>query len=127
MANSLEIRSPFLSYDLFNYMSNIDPKYKFDPFNKKKILKKIATKYLPKKIINQKKRGFNAPVSNWINGKLNDNFKDLLQSEKVKTLFNISQIEKILKKNNSDHNDYGNELFNIFCLAIWINNNKLNI
>ena len=127
MANSLELRSPFLSYDLFNYMSELDPKDKFDAFNKKKILKKIAKKYLPEKIINQKKRGFNAPVSNWLNSKFKNTLQDLLYSENCKSLFNLSRIETILKENDSTNKDYGNELFNIFCLAIWINNNKLKI
>ena len=127
MANSLELRSPFLSYDLFNYMSELDPKDKFDAFNKKKILKKIAKKYLPEKIINQKKRGFNAPVSNWLNSRFKNTLKDLLYSDNIKSLFNISRIEKILKENENANRDYGNELFNIFCLAIWINNNKLKL
>ncbi len=127
MANSLELRSPFLSHDLFNYMSELDPRDKFDIFNRKKILKLIAKKYLPEKIINQKKRGFNAPVSYWLNSKFNNIFKDLLYSKKIKSLLNISRIETILRENESSNKDYGNELFNIFCLAIWINNNKLNI
>ena len=127
MANSLELRSPFLSYDLFNYMSELDPKDKYDAFNKKNFLKQVAKKYLPDKIINQKKRGFNAPVSNWLNSKFNNTIKDLIYSENIKSIFNISRIETILKENESANKDYGNELFNIFCLAIWINNNKLKI
>ena len=127
MANSLELRSPFLSYNLFKYICDLDPKQKFKSFQKKFLLKNIAKKYLPKKIINQKKRGFNAPVSNWMNNEFNQNFKDLLNSQNVKQLFNIREVEKILAENKNNNIDHGNTLFNIFCLAIWINNNKLNI
>lgn len=127
MANSLELRSPFLSYELFKYMSDLDPQQKYKAFNKKKILKDIAKRYLPEKIINQKKRGFNAPISDWINNVFNQKFYDLLNSQRMKQLFNTKEIEKILVKNKKNNKDYGNELFNIFCLAIWINNNKLNI
>ncbi len=126
MANSLELRSPFLSFNLFEYMSNLDPKEKFDSFNKKNILKKIANMYLPNKLIKQKKRGFNAPVSLWFNNEFGNHFKDLLYSENVKKIFNTSQIEFLLKQNNNNK-DNGNQLFNIFCLAIWINNNKIKI
>jgi len=126
MANSLELRSPFLSFNLFEYMSNLDPKEKFDSFNKKNILKKIANMYLPNKLIKQKKRGFNAPVSLWLNNEFSNHFKDLLYSENVKKIFNTSQIEFLLKQNNNNK-DNGNQLFNIFCLAIWINNNKIKI
>tara|TARA_B100001121_G_C18137995_1_gene366525 strand:- start:56 stop:439 length:384 start_codon:yes stop_codon:yes gene_type:complete len=127
MANSLELRSPFLSYNLFKYISNLDPKEKFNAFSKKKLLKKIANRYVPNKIINQKKRGFNAPVSYWMNTQFSQIFKDLLNSQNIKTIFNTSKIEILLEENKNINKDYGNELFNIFCLAIWMNNNKLNI
>ena len=127
MANSLELRSPFLSYEIFKYMCNLDPKEKFQDFNKKKILKNIAKRYLPKQIINQKKRGFNAPISYWMNTEFNQKLNDLLNSQSVKELFNLNEVEKIITENKKSDKDYGNELFNIFCLAIWINNNKLNI
>ena len=82
--------------------------------------------YLPNKLIKQKKRGFNAPVSLWLNNEFSNHFKDLLYSENVKKIFNTSQIEFLLKQNNNNK-DNGNQLFNIFCLAIWINNNKIKI
>ncbi len=127
MANSLELRSPFLNYNLFKYISDLHPKEKFNAFYKKKLLKKIAKRYVPNKIINQKKRGFNAPVSYWMNNQFNQIFRDLLNCQKIKSIFNTSKIEILLEENKNDYKDYGNELFNIFCLAIWINNNKLNI
>ena len=34
MANSLELRSPFLSYNLFKYICDLDPKQKFKSFQK---------------------------------------------------------------------------------------------
>ncbi len=127
MANSLELRSPFLSFNLFKYVSDLNPRDKFNAFNKKKILKDVAKLYVPEKIINQRKRGFNAPVSYWINSEFEQMFRDLLNSENFKQIFNTLQIEKILKENKKNNKDYGNELFNILCLAIWMNNNKLNI
>ena len=62
-----------------------------------------------------------------MNNEFNQNFKDLLNSQNVKQLFNIREVEKILAENKNNNIDHGNTLFNIFCLAIWINNNKLNI
>ena len=127
MANSLELRSPFLSYDLFKYISNLDPHEKFHAFNKKNILKTSAFNHLPKSIVNQKKRGFNSPVSYWFNGVFNEMFLDLLKTDKTKTIFNIQSIENLLIENKNNKFDNGNVLFNIFCLLIWINNNKFNL
>ena len=62
-----------------------------------------------------------------MNNQFNQIFRDLLSCQKIKSIFNTSKIEILLEENKNDYKDYGNELFNIFCLAIWINNNKLNI
>lgn len=63
MKNSIELRIPFLDYDLFNLILNSPLKYKlsnpiFSFYERKKILKKIALKLdIPKEIINRKKVG----------------------------------------------------------------------
>ena len=44
MANSLELRSPFLSYNLFKYICDLDPKQKFKSFQKKIFIKKYSKK-----------------------------------------------------------------------------------
>ena len=62
-----------------------------------------------------------------MNTRFNQKLNDLLNSQSVKELFNLNEVEKIITENKKSDKDYGNELFNIFCLAIWINNNKLNI
>ena len=51
----IRIKKSFLSYDLFKYISNLDPHEKFHAFNKKNILKTSAFNHLPKSIVNQKK------------------------------------------------------------------------
>ena len=127
MANSLELRSPFLSFELFKYMSEIDPKYRFNAFEKKKFLKNAANHLLPKNIINQKKRGFNSPVSYWFTNVFFEIFNDLLKSDKAKNMLNVSYVEKLLLKNKNRGIDNGNVLFNLFCLLIWINNNKYSL
>ncbi len=58
MANGIEVRVPFLDYDLVNFVNTIPDNYKIDFFTNKKLLKEISKKYLPAKIINRKKAGF---------------------------------------------------------------------
>jgi asparagine synthase (glutamine-hydrolysing) len=66
MANSLEVRSPFLDYRFLEYSSKIPVEWKASPFNEKILLKKIVKGLIPQKIINRKKRGFTPPIDKWI-------------------------------------------------------------
>ena len=62
MANSVELRSPFLNTEIINFVfGKLHSKYKVNSGEKKIILRKIATKVLPKHFIfNKKKRFFDS-------------------------------------------------------------------
>lgn len=55
MANSVEVRFPFLDDELVEYCMSLDDRFKLKALNEKYILKKIAEKYLPAELVNRKK------------------------------------------------------------------------
>ena len=67
MANSLEIRAPFLDDDLIDFsLNNLPIKYKANKSNNKIILKKLSKKILPKELFLNRKQGFSVPLSDWL-------------------------------------------------------------
>ena len=83
MANSLEIRSPFVDHELIEYVLSHDSSY-YSTDIPKKILKDYLSEDFDSKFINRKKQGFVFDIENWIfsnltqinesiySGKLND-------------------------------------------------------
>ncbi len=75
MANSVEVRYPFLDVPLVEFAKTIPPHLKINNFKEKYILKQIAADLIPQEIINRDKFGFVAPSSaellklnlNWVN------------------------------------------------------------
>ena len=65
MANSIEIRVPFLDKELVDYILKIEPKEKIGKFNKQ-ILADCLKNILPLEIINRKKKGFVLPYETWL-------------------------------------------------------------
>lgn len=55
MANSVEVRYPFLDDGLAEYCMSLDDRFKIMALNEKYILKKIARKYLPPELVNRRK------------------------------------------------------------------------
>ncbi|MFX1453250.1 MAG: asparagine synthase (glutamine-hydrolyzing) [Promethearchaeota archaeon] len=62
MANSIEVRVPFLDHNIVEYVMSINHKLIYKNREKKYLLKKLAQSLLPSEIINKKKKGFSAPL-----------------------------------------------------------------
>jgi len=72
MANSIEVRSPFLDYRLAEFAQKI-PVNKKVTFTKNKILmREIITDLVPNSILNRNKMGFTPPIDKWIYSYVND-------------------------------------------------------
>ncbi len=72
MANSLEVRSPFLDKALVEYAFSIEGNLKVGNIIGKKILREAFAKRLPKWSMNLPKKGFEIPIANWLQKDLNN-------------------------------------------------------
>lgn len=69
MANSIELRSPFLDHRLTEWVSTIRPEFivgNAPLFTTKRILRSYAKHHLPKSIVRRPKKGFPVPVYGWL-------------------------------------------------------------
>lgn len=66
MMASVEARVPFLENDLVNFALNLHPEWKLRAYQRKYLLKKVAERYLPKKIVHRKKLGFQMPFEKYL-------------------------------------------------------------
>lgn len=105
MANSLEVRSPFLDYKLVDFAFSIPQEYKIDSSMKKRIVQDAFRSMLPEEIYNRPKHGFEIPLLGWFKnelwGLIND---DLLEKNFVaeQGIFNVDSIEQLKKKLHSN-------------------------
>jgi asparagine synthase (glutamine-hydrolysing) len=123
MLNSLEARVPFLDHQLLPLVLSLPEKYKVNLFETKRILKKIASKYLPKKIIYRPKRGFTVPVSKWI--KKNDLIREFLTNRKFyeHNLLNYDYAQQMFNAHINNRADNARHLWLIFVFNYWRHKN----
>ena len=117
MGNSLEVRTPFLDFNLVNYMFSVESSIKVGDTNKY-LLKKIASKYIPETIINRTKKGFNSPFNEWLNHEYKDKILDVIVDVNNQTnLFNHQYILHIYELSKS--NKFKQHLYSLFVFSLW--------
>jgi asparagine synthase (glutamine-hydrolysing) len=121
MANSIECRSPFLDTALLEYVAQIPPKMKFKNHQTKYLLKKIAEKYLPARLLYTEKRGFGVPVDRWIQTDLSGIFEAVVFSSyaRQRNYFDYDFIQKIWNEQRSRTGAHKHRLWSLFWLELW--------
>ena len=101
MANSLEVRVPFLDYEVVNFAFSLPDEYKMDKLNSKKILRETFRNDLPPELFNRPKHGFEVPLLKWFRTGLKSLINDDLLSDGFidrQGLFNLDEIRNLRKR-----------------------------
>ncbi|ALD21559.1 asparagine synthase (glutamine-hydrolyzing) [Hymenobacter sp. DG25A] len=81
MANSLEVRSPFLDYNVVNFAFSLPVESKIDAKMKKKIVQDAFRPMLPEELYKRPKQGFEVPLLKWFRNELRPLIEDDLLSD----------------------------------------------
>ena len=123
MANSLEVRSPFLDHKFVEFALSIPNDFKLRNGQAKYILKKAFSKFLPEEILGRKKMGFSIPIDKWFRYDLRDFAYELLlrNNKEIDQFFNKKFIASILSSHISGKKNNGNLLWVLVNFIIWYN------
>jgi len=119
MANSIEIRSPFLDVDLVEYSSRLPVNYKTSLRKGKLLLRDIASKYVPDDIVHNKKKGFAIPLKEWFNKELKNLLVDLIASNRSHEILNYNYIDGLINEHSNGMKDNSEILWLVLCFEIW--------
>ena len=101
MANSLEVRTPFLDYKVVNFAFSLPVSSKIDGQRKKKIVQDAFRSELPEELYNRPKHGFEVPLLKWFRGELRPLIEDdLLADEFIESqgIFAVEEVRKLKKQ-----------------------------
>lgn len=119
--HSLEVRVPFLSVELAELVYSLPGKYHYQGLTSKRLLKTVARKYLPKEIIQRKKKGFGVPMSRWLKTDLKVMSHDLLNQSTIKAqgLFNWNYINQLLNEHETGRQNHRMIIWALICFEYW--------
>ncbi len=120
MANSLEVRSPFLDYRVVEFGLSLPAEYKIGGGENKHILREIARGLVPPMLINRPKMGFGIPRAKWLREDLKDLVQDVLLDERSRSRgwYQFNKVEVILE-NHQRGLELDSLIWPMFMLELW--------
>lgn len=121
MANSLELRVPFLDKEVFNLASTLPLKYKVTKDGQTKLAMRMAAKQnIPEEVASRKKLGFPVPTREWLKQEKYYNIvKTEFTSETANEYFNEKELLKLLDEHYKCKRDNSRKIWTIYVFLIW--------
>lgn len=121
MANSLEVRVPFLDNDIIDFSRTVPIDMKIKGFQTKYILRKALLRFQPKSIAFAKKRGFTPPVALWIKKGLKDYMMSSLSFESLLSVGFLNQhyIASIINEHLNGKAENSRQIWALIVLSNW--------
>ena len=120
MANSLELRVPFLDRKVFEQSLKLKDEDKINNGITKYAFRASSRKIIPNEWANRKKKGFPVPFTIWLKEeKLYTKVKDIFNSEFAKEFFDVNKINVLLDEHFYNKKNNGRKIYTIYCFLVW--------
>jgi len=121
MAHGLEVRCPLLDHRLIEFAFRIPASRKQIGRTGKAVLRRLARQRLPGEIWGLPKRGFTAPVAEWLAGPHAEIFRrDVLDAAVLASHLDMREVERRFAAHLGRTADHSYELWAIWVLARWL-------
>lgn len=121
MASGLELRAPFLDHRVVEFACRLPTGLRWRPGERKVLLRRVARRLLPDKVIDRPKWGFGAPVNSWLRHDLRSIAEDFLLGGSLarRGWFVPLEIQSMWKEHISENRQYGHLLWQLVNLELW--------
>ena len=118
MANSLEVRVPYLDRVLVDYARHLPTQYKVNEKVTKYAFREVAKEVLDKKVANKKKLGFPVPIRVWLR---EEDTYNLVKNTFLEgsEFFNTKYLIKLLDDHKNEKRDNSRKIWTIYTFLVW--------
>jgi asparagine synthase (glutamine-hydrolysing) len=121
MANSLEVRVPYLDLDLMHFVESVPPELKIRGLTRKYFHKQAMKTVLPAEIMRRKKRGFATPMDDWFRREIPGQFRKILlhPDAAVRDVFDQTAIGRLVDLHAAGKENFRKQIFILLSYEFW--------
>ncbi|MDK8551666.1 asparagine synthase (glutamine-hydrolyzing) [Corynebacterium pseudodiphtheriticum] len=120
MANSLELRVPFLDKEVFRVAETIPHELKISHGTTKYALRKAMEQIVPPHVLHRKKLGFPVPMRHWLAGdELHGWAQEQINASQTEDIFNKKAVLEMLQEHRAGQSDHSRRLWTVLAFMVW--------
>jgi asparagine synthase (glutamine-hydrolysing) len=121
MAHGLEIRCPLLDHRLIELAFRIPTHRKMPNGRPKSLLRSLAERRLPRRVVGMPKRGFTAPVASWLAGPYAEAFRRdvLTPGARTRDIVDTARVARLFQDHRAGQADHAFALWAVWMLERW--------
>ena len=121
MANSIEVRVPFLDRRLVEFIESLPPGLKLRGMTGKYLHKKALLKWLPNEDVYRPKKGFANPIAKWLRTSMRPLIEDCLLSRDsmIASYFDQAFIRRIVDADRQGRENFTRQIYLLLSLELW--------
>ncbi len=120
MANSLELRVPFLDPEVFDVASRVPLDQKITKTTTKYALRQALEGIVPPHVLHRAKLGFPVPLRHWLAGtELFDWAHQQIAESGTDHIFDKAAVTRMLNEHRAGTSDHSRRLWTVLCFMVW--------
>ena len=120
MANSLELRVPFLDKEMLELALSIPSRYRAGKTETKIALRRAALGQLPESVAKRKKLGFPVPLNDWLRqDKYYHMVRQAFEGEVAAQFFNVPELLRLLDEHKAGKNGGMTKIWSFYSFILW--------
>lgn len=119
MANSLELRVPFLDMKVSELAKTLPDSFKWRGGATKYLLREAFKDLIPESTRNRRKLGFPTPVKDWFTKERQDVYAKILKNEYIGSHLDVKVIEQLISDHIDKKADNSRKIYLLLMLSLW--------
>ncbi|MGH3765530.1 MAG: asparagine synthase (glutamine-hydrolyzing) [Pseudonocardiaceae bacterium] len=119
MANSLELRVPFLDPEVFRVAATIPLAEKITRETTKHALRRALRDIVPAHVLNRSKLGFPVPIRHWLRHDLHDWARGIVDDSGTADLLDLTAVHRMLNEHRVGPRDHSRRIWAVLVFMLW--------
>lgn len=119
MANSLELRVPYLDQEVFALARRVPTRHKVKGSLTKYLLRRAFSDLIPEEVALRPKLGFPVPTREWLKREWGREIDQVLLDPSMAAFYSLAQARKLLSQHRQGRADHSRKLFTLLVFSLW--------